>query len=47
MVGRSGANQRIDISLEGELLERFDELIAEKGYVSRSEAVRDLIQNLG
>jgi CopG family nickel-responsive transcriptional regulator len=36
--------QRIGISLEDELLERFDELIAEKGYVNRSEAVRDLIR---
>jgi CopG family transcriptional regulator, nickel-responsive regulator len=37
--------QRIGISLEDELLERFDELIAEKGYVNRSEAVRDLIRS--
>jgi CopG family nickel-responsive transcriptional regulator len=36
--------QRIGISLEDELLERFDELITEKGYVNRSEAVRDLIR---
>jgi CopG family nickel-responsive transcriptional regulator len=36
--------QRIGISLEDELLERFDELIGEKGYVNRSEAVRDLIR---
>jgi CopG family transcriptional regulator, nickel-responsive regulator len=36
--------QRIGISLEEDLLERFDELIAEKGYVNRSEAVRDLIR---
>lgn len=37
--------QRIGISLEDELLEQFDELISEQGYVSRSEAVRDLIRD--
>jgi CopG family nickel-responsive transcriptional regulator len=36
--------QRIGISLEDELLARFDELIGEKGYVNRSEAIRDLIR---
>jgi CopG family nickel-responsive transcriptional regulator len=36
--------QRIGISLEDDLLERFDALIADKGYVNRSEAVRDLIR---
>jgi len=36
--------ERIGISLESELLEQFDELIAEKGYVNRSEAIRDLIR---
>ncbi len=37
--------ERIGISLEADLLARFDELIAEKGYVNRSEAVRDLIRD--
>lgn len=37
--------ERIGISLEVELLEGFDRLIAEKGYVNRSEAVRDLIRD--
>ncbi len=37
--------ERIGISLEQELLERFDALIAEKGYENRSEAVRDLIRD--
>lgn len=37
--------ERIGVSLEGELLERFDELIAEKGYANRSEAIRDLIRD--
>jgi len=37
--------ERIGISLEAELLEKFDELIAAKGYENRSEAVRDLIRD--
>ncbi len=37
--------ERIGISLEDELLQQFDGLIAEKGYVNRSEAVRDLIRD--
>lgn len=37
--------ERIGISLEQDLLAQFDELIAEKGYVNRSEAVRDLIRD--
>ncbi len=37
--------ERIGVSLEDELLARFDELIAEKGYVNRSEAIRDLIRD--
>ena len=37
--------ERIGISLEEELLAQFDHLITEKGYVNRSEAVRDLIRD--
>jgi len=37
--------ERIGISLEDDLLAQFDRLIAEKGYVNRSEAVRDLIRD--
>ena len=37
--------ERIGVSLEDELLARFDRLIAEKGYASRSEAIRDLIRD--
>ncbi len=37
--------ERIGISLEDELLAQFDKLIAGKGYVNRSEAVRDLIRD--
>ncbi|HZZ85295.1 MAG TPA: nickel-responsive transcriptional regulator NikR [Anaeromyxobacteraceae bacterium] len=36
--------ERIGISLEDDLLARFDRLIAEKGYENRSEAIRDLIR---
>ncbi|MCP4602474.1 MAG: nickel-responsive transcriptional regulator NikR [Proteobacteria bacterium] len=37
---------RIGISLDEELLEQFDNLIEEKGYINRSEAVRDLIREM-
>jgi len=36
---------RFGVSTDERLLEKFDALIAEKGYVNRSEAVRDLIRN--
>ena len=36
---------RIGVSLEPDLLKRFDESIAKKGYVSRSEAIRDLVRD--
>jgi CopG family nickel-responsive transcriptional regulator len=36
---------RFSISTDERLLMRFDDLIAEKGYVNRSEAVRDLIRS--
>jgi len=37
--------QRFTISLDDELARQFDEFIAQKGYVNRSEAVRDLIRS--
>ena len=37
--------ERIGVSLEDDLLARFDRLIAEKGYENRSEAIRDLIRD--
>ncbi|HET8722631.1 MAG TPA: nickel-responsive transcriptional regulator NikR [Anaeromyxobacteraceae bacterium] len=37
--------ERIGISLEKDLLAQFDRHIGEKGYVNRSEAVRDLIRD--
>lgn len=36
--------QRVGISLEKSLLAAFDQLISERGYQSRSEAVSDLIR---
>ena len=36
---------RFGISIDQQLLEQFDELITRKGYVNRSEAIRDLIRN--
>jgi CopG family nickel-responsive transcriptional regulator len=36
--------ERVGVSFEPELLESFDEMIKEKGYGSRSEAIRDLIR---
>ena len=36
---------RFGISIDARLLERFDALIGDKGYVNRSEAIRDLIRN--
>ena len=36
---------RIGVSLEPELLTSFDKAISKKGYVSRSEAIRDLVRD--
>ncbi len=35
---------RFGVSMDERLLDRYDELIAEKAYVNRSEALRDLIR---
>src|SRR5271156_3166139 len=40
-----GDLSRIGVSLDSELLHRFDLFIAEKGYDNRSEAFRDLIRD--
>jgi CopG family nickel-responsive transcriptional regulator len=37
--------ERISISLPEKLLEEFDRILKEKGYVSRSEGIRDAIRN--
>jgi len=36
---------RFGISIDPTLLDRFDQLLTAKGYVNRSEAIRDLIRN--
>ena len=36
---------RFGVSADGRLLEKFDEMIAEKSYANRSEAIRDLIRD--
>jgi len=37
--------ERIGVSLENDLLAQFDRLIEQKGYATRSEAIRDLIRD--
>ena len=39
-----GGIQRFGVSVESDLLRRFDKLSAELGYANRSEALRDLIR---
>lgn len=36
---------RIGVAIDEDLLKRFDELIAKRGYTNRSEAFRDLIRD--
>jgi CopG family transcriptional regulator, nickel-responsive regulator len=42
---RMGNLSRIGVSIDSELLRRFDRFIAERGYENRSEAFRDLIRD--
>ena len=37
---------RFGVSIDQKLLKRFDSIIAEKGYINRSEAIRDLIRDM-
>ncbi|PSH04447.1 MAG: nickel-responsive transcriptional regulator NikR [Acidobacteria bacterium] len=37
---------RTGVSIEQDLLEKFDKLIAKRGYGNRSEALRDLIREM-
>jgi CopG family nickel-responsive transcriptional regulator len=37
--------ERFGVSMESDLLERFDRLLIERGYASRSEAIRDLVRS--
>ena len=36
--------ERIGVAIDGGLLRRFDDLIQDRGYSNRSEAIRDLIR---
>ncbi|MDV3104223.1 nickel-responsive transcriptional regulator NikR [Thermococcus waiotapuensis] len=36
---------RFGVSVPEELLEKFDRIIGEKGYVNRSEAIRDMMRD--
>jgi CopG family transcriptional regulator, nickel-responsive regulator len=36
--------ERFGVSMEGDLLKKFDKHISKKGYKTRSEAIRDLIR---
>jgi CopG family nickel-responsive transcriptional regulator len=36
--------ERVGVSFEPELLEKFDRLIRSQGYTNRSEAIRDLVR---
>jgi CopG family nickel-responsive transcriptional regulator len=40
-----GELSRIGVAIDAELLEKFDRLIAHRGYENRSEAFRDLIRD--
>ncbi|MBS1788847.1 MAG: nickel-responsive transcriptional regulator NikR [Acidobacteria bacterium] len=37
--------QRFGVSIESDLLESFDQLVSQRGYATRSEALRDLIRD--
>ena len=40
-----GELSRIGVAIDSDLLDKFDELIAKRGYTNRSEAFRDLIRD--
>lgn len=40
-----GTTIRFGVSLDSDLLDKFDSLCDERGYQTRSEAIRDLIRN--
>ncbi len=45
MVLESNKLTRFGVSMDEKLLQNFDQIIEEKGYQNRSEAVRDLIRD--
>ncbi len=40
-----GELSRIGVAIDSDLLQKFDDLIAKRGYTNRSEAFRDLIRD--
>ncbi|HVU01155.1 MAG TPA: nickel-responsive transcriptional regulator NikR [Polyangiaceae bacterium] len=42
--GAAAGLVRFGVAMEGELLSRFDDLIARRGWKNRSEALRDLVR---
>jgi CopG family nickel-responsive transcriptional regulator len=40
-----GELSRIGVAIDSDLLDKFDKLIAKRGYTNRSEAFRDLIRD--
>jgi CopG family nickel-responsive transcriptional regulator len=40
-----GHLSRIGVAIDSELLEKFDSMIAQRGYTNRSEAFRDIIRD--
>ena len=43
---KSGQLMRFGVSMEDDLLEKFDSLCAARGYGNRSEAIRDMVRDL-
>lgn len=43
--GTDGGMEKIDVRVPAELLEAIDEEYAERGYSSRSEAIRDALRS--
>ncbi|HBR06545.1 MAG TPA: nickel-responsive transcriptional regulator NikR, partial [Desulfovibrio sp.] len=41
-----GKTIRFGVSLDSDLLDRFDRVCDDKSYQTRSEAIRDLIRNM-
>ena len=41
-----GQLSRIGVAIDSELLEKFDGMIAQRGYTNRSEAFRDIIRDV-
>jgi CopG family transcriptional regulator, nickel-responsive regulator len=44
-LGGMGHMERYTVTIQSELLARFDDLIEKRGYTNRSEAIRDLVRD--